>query len=708
MENVKIYRDNNGVSHIESKTKEDICWGIGFAHGQDRGLQILLMRILGQGRLSELLDSSEESLAIDIFFRRMGWCNKCTEEIGKLSPQAQKYLNCYCDGINAALEKKYPWEFKLMGYKPEKWQPEDIILFSRMISYLTLAQSQAEIERLLVEMVQAGIAKDLLEELFPQLLKGLDIELLKEVKLQERIVPPNLLWNIAAPRAMASNNWVISGDKTASGKPMLANDPHLETNRLPNVWYEAVLKRDKGYVMGATMPGLPAIFSGRNHHLSWGVTYSFMDTIDSWIEKCKEGKYFREEEGWQQFTVRKEVIKRKKKPSFELICYENDHGLLDGDPFQDGYYLSTKWSAAESGAVSVEQVLNIMEIEQVEEGMDALGRLETSWNWVLADTKGKIGYQMSGLMPKRAEGISGLAPMPGWLKEYDWQGFENHGNLPRVIDPKEGYLVTANNDLNQYGQVKPINLPMGPYRAERIASLLEQGDKFAMEDIGKMHYDLYSTQAEAFMGILSPLLPDTSAGQLLKNWDLKYTPDSEGAYLFEQFYRALYKEVFATKGFGEDVYQHLALETGIFIDFYLNFDQILLKKESLWFGEKSREDLFSQVAQKALQGPVKPWGENQQIILSHILFGGKLPKFLGFDRGPITIPGGRATISQGQIYRSANRTTSFVPSFRMITDMDTDQCHTNMVGGPSDRRFSKWYCSDLKNWQEGKYKILKS
>ena len=213
-DNVKIWRDKNGIPHIEAQNESDMYWGQGFVHATDRAMQILLMRILGQGRVSELLDSSEDSLKIDTFFRKMNWTAKTADQISKLTQQEKLYLDSYVAGINDAFAKKVPWEFKLLGYKPEKWTNNDCLMISRMIGYLTLAQSQAEMERLFVEMVQAGVAEEKLEELFPGILGGLDIELLKQVKISERIVPSELLWGIGAPRMMASNNWVISGKKT--------------------------------------------------------------------------------------------------------------------------------------------------------------------------------------------------------------------------------------------------------------------------------------------------------------------------------------------------------------------------------------------------------------------------------------------------------------------------------------------------------------
>jgi penicillin amidase len=274
------------------------------------------------------------------------------------------------------------------------------------------------------------------------------------------------------------------------------------------------------------------------------------------------------------------------------------------------------------------------------------------------------------------------------------------------LNPEEGFFATANNDLNRFGRIQPINISMGPYRADRIRQLLSQDDNFNISDMYAMHFDLYSLQAEQFMQILRPVLPDTMQGKILAEWDLCYDADSQGAYLFEQFYKELYREVFGKSGFGETVIDYLDQETGAFIDFYENFDRVLLAEESPWFGDQSRAAVYRQAAQKALSVEPKRWKEVQQFRLNHILLGSKLPGFCGFDRGPVTAIGNRATIHQGQLYRSAGRMTSFLPSFRIVSDLAKGDVHTNLAGGPSDRRFSKWYCSDLENWIEGRYKRL--
>jgi penicillin amidase len=292
------------------------------------------------------------------------------------------------------------------------------------------------------------------------------------------------------------------------------------------------------------------------------------------------------------------------------------------------------------------------------------------------------------------------------LTENDWQGFLSPEEMPRAINPEDGFIVTANNDLNALGTASPINIPMGAYRAERIRDLLQEEKKFTVDDMTTMHFDLYSLQAEQFMALLEPLLPDTPQAEELKAWDRCYDATSKGAYRFERFYQELYREVFGRNGMGEKVIDFLAARTGVFIDFYENFDRILLASQSAWFGGQTRDELYRKAAERALAVEPREWAQDRQITMAHILLGGKLPGFAGFDRGPLAGIGSRATIHQGQIYESGGRVTTFMPSFRWVTDMaDTVLC-SNLAGGPSDRRFSKWYVSDLANWQAGRYKTV--
>ena len=515
-------------------------------------------------------------------------------------------------------------------------------------------------------------------------------------------------WFNRLPRFNASNNWAVAGRHTRSGFPILCGDPHLEVNRLPNVWQEVILRQPGKTMTGVSIPGVPGLVVGRSNHLAWSATYAYMDMLDYRIERCRGGSYFRED-GWKPFTVREEEIKVKNKPSIRITIHENENGLLEGDPHAEGHYLVLGWSGANGcGAEIFDTLVGMMAAQHVETAMTLFRQVKAvAMNWVFADIRGNIGYQMSGRHFNRPEGISGLLPYAGWEKQFDSCGFNDPGDLPNVFNPPEGIIVTANQDLNYLGRSNPINLAMGPYRADRIVQLLESGGELDVAYMKDMHYDLHSLQAERLMKIIGPLLPDTDNGRTLKAWDLCYRADSTGAMLFESVYRAIIDVVFGDHGFGREVVDHIFSETSLFNDYYANLDRILEKQSSAWFDEQSREKLFRQSIDAGLDVEPVSYGKTRSITLAHLLFGGRLPKFLGFDYGPLTLPGCRATIPQGQIFKNAGRLTTFSPTYRFVTDLATDESHTNLAGGPSDRRFSRWYISDLKNWYEGNYKVLR-
>lgn len=698
-------RQSNGILKILTHSERDFYYSMGIAHAIDRPIQMLLMRILGQGRATELLMDNDEMLEVDIFFRKMNWKSNLQEELAQFSEEELSIAQAYCDGVNHIILKKRPLEFKLIGYKPSKWTIEDSLLISRMTGYISLAQSQGEIERFFIELVKNGLSKQLLEELFEGNLDGCDFEKIRQINITDKIVPDGVKWMNLVSAAIASNNWVISGNKSKSRNAVLANDPHLETNRLPNVWYETEIHLNDRFFKGCTMPGLPACLIGRTNDLSWGATYTFMDAVDSWMEDVKNGQYLKND-SYHHFNERKEVIKRKKKDDFHLSIYENEHGTLDGKPESDGIYLTTKWASSSSGYQSVKAIRHMFWAKSVHEGMEQIGQLEVSFNWVLADTIGNIGYQMSGKMPVRNKNWNGFYPAPGWTSEYDWNGFVDYHELPRAINPESGYIVTANNDLNHYGAVNPINMPMGDYRARRISKLLESKECHNVEDFQKYHMDVYSVQAE----LVNPLLINHMSDEnplkdLLSKWNLCYEPNQVEPVIFEKIYQKVI-ELILSSNIGESAASHVINDTGILVDFYLNFDKILLNENSSWFINKSRNEIIKNAIELSSKTPKVTWGEINKIEMTNMFFGGKLPKILGFDKGPVKLRGGRSTIHQGQIYRSAGRLTSFTPSYRFITDMGENTIHSCLAGGASDNRWSKFYANEIENWRMGNYKTF--
>jgi penicillin G amidase len=707
---IRILRNSHGIPDITAATVADLMRGLGWMHANDRQLQTLLTRILLQGRAAELLKADDVLIEIDTYMRRMNFLPDPQEQIARLEPVTRTAMDAYVRGFNDWMEDNGTvFEFKLMGYRhPEPYTVTDCLRLGKVFGFLGLADIQANMEKFLVELIQKGVAEEKLRELFPYLTDPIDTDLIGRITLSPPLVPAAVEWLNRLPRFNASNNWAVSGRHTRSGFPILCGDPHLEVNRLPNVWQEVILRLPGNTLVGVSIPGVPGLVMGRSSCLAWSATYAYMDMLDYRIERCRDGNYYRKD-GWKPFTVREETIKVKRKPPIRIQIHENENGLLEGDPRKEGHYLALGWSGARGcGAEDFNTLVKMLDARNVESAMALFRKVEAvAMNWVFADTRGNIGYQMSGRHFQRPEGISGLLPHAGWDGRLDPKGFNDPQDLPHVFNPPEGIIATANQDLNYLGRSNPINLAMGPYRADRIIHLLETGSDLDVAYMKDMHYDLYSLQAERLMKIIGPLLPDTDNGSMLKSWDFRYHADSTGAMLFESVYRGIIDVVFGDHGFGRDVVAHLFSETSLFNDYYANLDRILESESSSWFKGKSRDALFAQGIEAGLAVKPLPYGRTRSITLAHLLFGGQLPKFLGFDYGPLALPGCRATITQGQIFKNAGRLTTFSPTYRFITDLSTDEIHSNLAGGPSDRRFSKWYVSDLKNWYEGNYKVLK-
>ena len=708
---IVVERNEHGIPEISAGSYEDAVRGLGWIHARDRQLQMLLTRILLQGRASELLAADAELLAVDRFMRKMKFEVDAAAEVARLEPTDRALVEAYADGVNQGLrDGGTVFELKLLGVRPEPWRPVDSMVLAKMMGFLGLADAQGNMEKLIVQLVQQGVDEARLKELFPYLTERVDVALLEKVKLAPPVVPEVAKWLRVVPRMTASNNWAVAGSMTALGQPILCNDPHLEVNRIPAIWYEAVLRIAGRSVQGASLPGAPVLAIGRSPDVAWGVTFSFMDMIDFRVEHCRDGCYRRGEQ-WVPFLVREERILLKKGGELVERFFENEHGILEGDPWVEGHYLVQSWSAAKgSGAGDFAGMLGVPFASEVTQALACFRKLEAlPFNWVAADAAGNIGYQMSGRMWRRGEGVSGLVPRPGWDSAANPQGFVDPQELPSRYNPPEGYIVTANDDLNGFGKAKPINLPMASYRAERIAAMLEERrGKLDSEWMKTMHFDLLSLQAVRLMALIGPLLPEADANAaLLREWDCRYEPGSKGATVFESIYLALLEVVFGEHGFGRDVVRHLMRETVLFNDYYGQFDAVLMRAESAWYQGSSREALFRRAIAEGLAKAVVPYGETRKVTLVHLLFGGKLPLLFGFDRGPYSLPGSRATIPQGQIFRSGGRASTISPSYRMIADFSRDGIETTLPGGPSDRRFSRYYLSDFQNWLRGRYKRLK-
>ncbi|HKJ67301.1 MAG TPA: penicillin acylase family protein, partial [bacterium] len=340
---ITIQRTSHGIPQITASNREDLCYGIGYVHAVDRLVQMMMVRAIARGRASEYFLGSEDLISLDTFMRWLHLEYRIQEEVEKLSPDVRSELDAYCTGLNTALaDGRRPLEFFITGYHPDNWTIGDTILTGKILSYLGLAQAQGEGEKFLIQLIQEGVDEARIRALFPGITEPIDYELIQQITLRDEVVPSHL-WSRILPRFHSSNNWVVSGEHTRSGHPILAADPHLEIDRLPPIWYEMTWRIGTHTTQGITMPGLPLMVFGRNPNIAWANTYGFMDMMDYFIEECRDGEYLYEGE-WLPFEDRHETIVPKGKQPIHLTFYENHHGVLEGDPYQPGKYLTMAFS----------------------------------------------------------------------------------------------------------------------------------------------------------------------------------------------------------------------------------------------------------------------------------------------------------------------------------------------------------------------------
>ncbi len=705
--------------HAEAGDDLGLAAAWGFAHAHDRALQLLFTRIVGQGRLCELLDDSPASLAIDLFMRRNLFAAASVEEAASLSGRARTLAEAYAAGVNARLSRGRPWELRLLRVPAEPWTPSDTLLTLRLMTFVGLAQAQGDAEVAILQALRAGVDRGKLARLFRPHLDGLDDALLEAIR-SLRHVPALVPGLPPLPVLRASNNVAVAGRRSVSGAALCASDPHLEVNRLPAIWYEVVgTLADGDFRIGVTVPGVPGLVMGRTRAIAAGFTYGFADTIDLVLEEVRDG-HFRRGEEWLPLRERRETLRRKKGPPCEVVFFETDAGVLEtpdeASRVDDGLWIARAWTGRrEGGAASLEAILDLWTAPDVDRGAAAAARVALSASWLLAGRDGRIAAQQSGLLPRRRRD-PGLLPLRGWEPGDLWDGTLPPSALARVTGDPDGVLVTANDGGHGAWQPVGITLCMGSDRADRLRELAgakgAAGGSLSAADLGAMQADLVSGQARRLLSALDPYLPELPAVRELRAWDRRYDAASKGAVLFERLYAALCEELFGAGLFGRDAWRALRDTTLVHAFFFRLFDDLLAREEGEeWFGEEGKAAFVARVARRALEvvdpSAVGPWGASRRVHLRHLLFGGKLPPALGFDRGPFEVVGGRATVVQGQLLSLAGRESAFCPSWRFVTDLATDVSETALAGGPSDRRFSRWYATDLARWLAFERKTLK-
>jgi penicillin G amidase len=584
---VEIVRDADAIPHIFAATKRDALFGLGYVHAQDRLWQMELQRRIGHGRLSEIFGAA--AIPQDRFLRTVGFGRAARAAWQKMPAAAQAQVDAYLAGVNAFIAahrgNRLPPEFALLRFEPEPFTGPDVVVWVKMMAWDLSANSTFELLR---HDFVARVGSERAAQLMPpyprdglSILDGARSIPNGKLSAKKGTKDPRDEWKnpvveswaralsqgVPAVRdfllangreGLGSNNWVVDGTMSTTGKPLLANDPHLGT-RLPSTWYLAHMSAGDFDVIGATLPGAPAVALGRNRFIAWGATNVAADVEDLYRERVDATGRFAEFRGVNEpLTIVMETIGVKGAPPVRIEVRSTRHGPLVSDAINATNLalpasrrpppvepLALRWTALDADDETLVSFLELNEARSWDEFSAALGRFVVpSQNFVYADVNGHIGYYAPGRIPIRNHG-DGAAPTEGWTGENEWTGMVPFAALPHVLDPPSHMIVTANNRPAAEGYPYFLGLEWAePYRAERIIDRLREKRRFSPDDFAAIQADTFSLHARAVLpALLQHVRPvdarDRDAVALLRQWNYDARADSGAAAIFEAWFLRL-------------------------------------------------------------------------------------------------------------------------------------------------------------------------
>lgn len=745
-EPVNVWRDEHGVPTIVAQSERDAVFALGFAHAQDRLWQMEFNRRLAAGRLAEILGAS--ALPTDRFLRTLGVHRTAQRIYASLDDEHRALIDAYVDGVNAYLAARsgpLPPEFVLTrAPAPAPWTAPDSIAWSLMMAW-DLASHSMRMELRRLRLAQHFTRREI-EDFYPPLAGEAPPPTADYVEMYRLLGVPRTAEPRTAPTrssaipsagfgegdGLGSNNWVLSGRRTVSGKPLLANDPHLGLTA-PSVWYFAALEAPGLDVIGATLPGLPGVVLGRNAHVAWGMTNTGVDQQDLYLERLNpdDASEYATPTGWQRFSERTERIAVRGEAEHRLLVRESRHGpvisgleSIDKAFSHPRYVLALRWTSLEPADRTVVAVRSLNRARNLEEAERALADFQVvTQSMVLADAEGRIGLVVTGRIPRRAadNDLRGIAPAPGWETRYDWDGYLPYPEVPRLVDPPSGVIATANNRI--VGAEYPHHLTFdwfASYRVQRIRHLLDAREKHDVASTQSIQADVVSTPARELMAILGAAQPLTAAGRdalaRLKAWDGTMAADRPEPLLFHAWRRELAERVFA------DDFGALAADFVTTADTTRALLHVLTTESTArdWCDDRSTAQRFEScltLISESLDASVQRlaetsgrdvaglrWGEAHQAIAEHRPFSGVAALGTLFELRA-DYPGDTFTVNVGALSHRADApfSTSHAASLRAVYDMASPVSSTwihstGQVGHP----LSDLYASMLPLWRDVK------
>nr|WP_042178647.1 penicillin acylase family protein [Kibdelosporangium sp. MJ126-NF4]CEL13313.1 Penicillin amidase precursor [Kibdelosporangium sp. MJ126-NF4]CTQ99004.1 Penicillin amidase precursor (EC 3.5.1.11) [Kibdelosporangium sp. MJ126-NF4] len=754
---VEVVRDHWGVPQIYADDATDLMRAQGYVHAQDRFWEMDVRRHISAGRLAEMF--GEGQVPTDKVVRTLGWYRVAGQEVALLSPRAREYLRAYADGVNAYLAHRDGADLSLeyamlglsnSGYRPDPWTPEDSVSWLKAMAWQLNSGLDTEIQR---SLLGASLPQSVVDQLYP----GYDYERAPIVTPAESngaaIAPVamkkplpsgisgvaavgRVLGSVLGPTGpgVGSNSWVVAGSRTTTGKPILANDPHLAP-QIPSVWYQVGLRcrvtsaRCPFDVAGFGFAGMPGVVIGHNRDIAWGITDLSADVSDLYFEKVTGDEY--EYEGRTvPLTVIEETVSVAGGPSRQLRVRSTAHGPLVSDVLEtvgvvathgerSGQQISLRWTALEPGR-TMDALFDLNSASDWRSFRAALSLLTAPAQSVIyADRAGHIGYQTTGLIPVRKTG-DGRTASPGWTAEHDWTGHVPFNELPSAYDPPKGYIVTANNAVVDSGFRYPLSRDWGAgYRSQRIAELVGGAGKIDMAAMQRMQLDTHNANAAQLVPYLLAVARDPASAKavdLLRGWDFSQSADSAAAAYFNAVWRNLLRLTFV------DELSSTAADAdpdGGGRWFQVIGGMLTRPEDPLWRnasdprGLRTRDDVLRAAIQDAF-GELSDaygtdpadwrWGDMHTLELRNQTIGrsGPAPAQWMLNRGSFRLGGGNEIVNATAWSPSAGYQVVWAPSMRMVVDLaDLDRSRWINQTGASGHAYHDNYDDQAELWAKG-------
>ncbi len=775
---VTVLRDGQGIPQIYADTSDDLFFAQGYVQAQDRFFEMDFRRHVTSGRLSEMF--GRDALKTDMFVRTLGWRRVAEQELPLLSPDSRHYLEAFSQGVNAYLGSHsgagLSLEYAVLNgsgpdYTPEEWTPADSLAWLKAMAWNLGTNMGDEVERALesVHLSESQIA-----ELFPDypyrqnrpiVTQGAIVDGVYEQDAkvggtglprrpaflahgahalrQAKTASAGLGEVLGTGDALGSNAWAVSGDHTASGEPILANDPHLAAS-MPGVWYQmglhcTVVDRDCPFdVTGFTFAGLPGVVIGHNAQIAWGFTNLNPDTEDLYLEKVTGNNRYLYNGHERPLDTRTESFSvAGEQDPVTITVRESRHGPLISDVSArastvgadapvaktsapqrgNGYAVALQWTALQPSRTA-DALFGFDKARDWNEFRDAARDFAApSQNLVYADTAGHIGYQAPGLVPIRRTG-HGDWPVPGWEPAYEWSDNDvPYDALPSVLDPDGGYVVTANQAVanRDYPYYLGDSFDYG-YRAQRIRDLLRSSNALTVDDMAEIQLDDYSGLAHRLTPLLvSIALPSAyyqQAQRMLAGWDFHQGAGSASAAYFNAVWRQLLRLTFA------DQLPAATMPTGDSRWWAVMLRLVRQPHDQLWDDvdtpgvQETRDDVVrtalmrarDELTQQQSRNPHEwQWGRSHTLTLRNETLGSAgSPVAFVFNRGGYELGGGPSLVDATGWDATKGYEVTSVPSMRMIIPLDDlDQSRWINLTGASGHAFSDHYTDQTDLWAKG-------